>query len=912
MAVNADGEVILTGETSDVNLPVTKGAYQTTCNQDSSVAKTNNYVRCGGESEGYLGSAFITKISADGTELVYSTYLHGFSGSEFGQAIAIDSAGDAVVLGQTGSSDFPITDDAFQSLCMPYYQPIGVTGGDPSDFYPIAQHCDGYYAGGGTEWVSGGPTLFIAKLDPTGSTLLYSTFFGGTNQTYPSGLALDSSDNIYFTSYLQGAEQYLQNGVPVDNWYPQNGTVPFPYTAGAFQQANLAQQVATLSELSADGHTLLYSTLFGATNTSNPSWIQPLALAVAPNGTAYVGGWTYSDGVPTTAEAVRPACVDSKVYNGGNESGNCQDYTGWLAAFDTTQTGAASLKYATYIGGPEVPSVQNQVEGLAVDSENNVYVTGFTSSAKYPTTHGAFSSVCTNFSAGNGNCNQTAYLTKINPEGSAYIWSTYFGGNQDSSSQGQAIGFDAKGRVYLFGYDNNYTYDLPFLNPLEDRPGNGSSYAFVATFTSNGAKLHFATPLGNLSPNAANTFPVPNHGMALDADGNIYFAAYGADGGTFINSSGTYATKASGGSNRTYFGKISKVLEPTATTLKISPSPAKPGETVTFTVGVVGTSQTTPSPTGTVSLTNPNTTPPTVLATISLSSKGAGTFSTSKLAAGTYPVTATYSGNTDYEVSTAVVSEEVLRNQAISFTLPAAVTYGVAPITLDGSGGTSGNPVIYTVKSGPAKVSGNVLTIKGVGTVEVIANQAGSSSYQAAPPVERTMIVRKAVMTVTAKKGAREYGSAEKTYGYAFTGLVDGNIAINEVTGKPILTTKATAKSPAGSYVIDIAAGTLASKNYSFKFEPGKLTITKAPLTITANNASRAVGAANPAFTYTSKGFVNGDTAKEALTGKPALTTSATATSKAGTYPIIVKDGTLAAKNYSFIFKDGKLTVTGN
>jgi hypothetical protein len=112
MAVDASGEIILTGETSDVNLPVTTGAYQTTCNQDSTVAAANNYVRCGGSSEGYLGSAFITKISADGTSLVYSTYLHGFSGSELGQAVATDAAGDAIVLGQTGSSDFPVTSNA--------------------------------------------------------------------------------------------------------------------------------------------------------------------------------------------------------------------------------------------------------------------------------------------------------------------------------------------------------------------------------------------------------------------------------------------------------------------------------------------------------------------------------------------------------------------------------------------------------------------------------------------------------------------------------------------------------------------------------------------------------------------------------------------------------------------------------
>jgi len=651
MAVDASGEIILTGLTGDVNFPTTVGAYQTVCNQYSAVAIANGFKRCGNEV--YNGSAFVTKISADGTSLVYSTYLHGLSGLESGVAVAADSAGNAVVLGDTGSNDFPVTANAYESLCSPYYQPIGVAGGSPSDFYQPAQaHCDGYNSSG--EWGSGGPTIFIAKLDPTGSTLLYSTFFGGTDQAYATSLALDSSGNIYFTSFLQGAEEYWNGSAPVLNVYPQNGTVPFPVTTSAFQSANLAQQVTTLSKLSADGQTLLYSTLFEATNAPNPAWVQPLSLALGPNGIAYVGGYTYSDSVPTTAGAVRPACVDSSVYNGGTEDGFCEGYTAWLAAFDTTQSGAASLKYATYIGGPETPgsnSPQDQVLGLAADSENNVYVTGLTVSPTYPTTPGAYSSTCTNFSAGSGWCNDTGFLTKINPTGSAYVWSTYFGGTNQSSSQGQAIAFDAEGLVYLYGYDSNYTYDLPLVNPLESRPGNGSSYAFLATFSPDGKKLLFSTPLGNTNPSAGNVFPISNNGIALDANGNIYFAAYGADSGTFPTSPGTYATTAVGGSNRSYFGKISPVSAASGTTLTISPATATTGQTVTFTATVAGTTESTPTPTGTVTLTNTSAVPVTTLGSITLAG-GTGQFTTSSLGVGTYSVTGTYSGDGNYVGST--------------------------------------------------------------------------------------------------------------------------------------------------------------------------------------------------------------------------------------------------------------------
>ena len=742
MALDAAGEIILTGATSDVDFPVTSGAYQTTCNQDSTVAAAHNYVRCGGAAEGYLGSAFVTKISADGTSLVYSTYLHGFSGSEFGVAVAADASGDAVVLGQTGSYDFPITSDAIQSLCMPYYYPKGVTGGDPTDFYqPDAQHCDGYYAGGGTEWVSGGPTIFIAKLNPSGSALLYSTFFGGTNQTYPNSLALDSAGNIYFTSYLQGAEE-------ANNVYPQNGTVPFPVTASAFQTVSVAngQQDATLSVLSADGHTLLYSTLFGGTYSSNPAWVQPLSLAVGPNGIAYVGGWTYSDSVPTTAGSVRPACVDSSVYNGGTEYGNCEDYTGWLAAFDTTKSGAASLKYATYIGGPEVSSVQNQVLGLAADSANNIYVTGMTTSQSYPTTAGVVDTVCTNFRSGTGNCNQTGFLTKINPTGSAYVWSTYYGGNNDSSSQGQAIAFDAKGHVYLYGYDSDYTYDIPLVNPVEPRPGNGSSYAFVATLSADGTQLLFSSPIGNQSPIAANTYPVGNNGIALDAAGNIYFAAYGGDCGTFIPTSGSYATTAIGCGNRTYFGKISPVLELDKTVLTITPATATLGQNVTFKATVTGVSQTTPTPTGSVSFQSGTT----ILGSGTLNASGVATATSSSAAVGINSVVAVYSGDSIYDANTSAAVTLTVNPgpQTITFVTPATQVYG-ATLGLSATA-SSGLAVSFASTTGAVcTVAGTTASFVGAGTCTIQATQAGDSDYLAAPAVSRSFTVARTTQTIT-------------------------------------------------------------------------------------------------------------------------------------------------------------------
>ena len=424
MAVDAAGEILLTGITNDLNFPVTSGALQPSCQTYSAVAANNGFVRCGPSS---ASSGFVTKISADGTSLVYSTYLHGLSGDEYGDAVVADVAGDAYVLGMTSSNDFPITSDAFQSTCQPYF-----SNGS------IESTCDGFFNGGGTEYTVQGPTLFITKLNPAGSQILYSTFFGGTDGTFPVALALDSSNNIYFTSFLQNAE-------PANNVYPVNGKIAFPVTASAFQSVGVGMQAATLSKLSADGHTLLYSTLLGTLQTGTYfAYTQPLALAVGQNGVAFLGGFTAASGFPTTAGVVRPACVAETAPSGN--PGNCVRYTGFLSAFDTTQSGAASLLYSTYIGGTEVAGSNvpiTQVNGLAADSSNNAYVTGFTYTIDYPTTTGVYQPACQHANGGNS-CN-TAFLTKVNPTGTSYVWSTFYGGTNGNTaeSSGSAIALDA-------------------------------------------------------------------------------------------------------------------------------------------------------------------------------------------------------------------------------------------------------------------------------------------------------------------------------------------------------------------------------------------------------------------------------------------------------------------------------------
>jgi hypothetical protein len=116
--------------------------------------------------------------------------------------------------------------------------------------------------------------------------------------------------------------------------------------------------------------------------------------------------------------------------------------------------------------------------------------------------------------------------------------------------------------------------------------------------------------------------------------------------------------------------------------------------------------------------------------------------------------------------------------------------------------------------------------------------------------------------------------------------------------------------SPAGTYDIAAAQGTLAASNYVFSFTNGTLTVGQALLTVSASNTNRMYGETNPVFTACYDGFVNDDTVSNALTGSPSLTTVADTNSPVGPYDIAAAQGTLAASNYLFNFTDGTLTVT--
>ena len=243
--------------------------------------------------------------------------------------------------------------------------------------------------------------------------------------------------------------------------------------------------------------------------------------------------------------------------------------------------------------------------------------------------------------------------------------------------------------------------------------------------------------------------------------------------------------------------------------------------------------------------------------------------------------------------------------QTIDFGPLASQSYGVAPITLSASA-TSSFPVNFTVLSGPATLSGDVLTVTGVGTIDVEASQPGNATYAAASPLDESFTVSPAALIITPTTGqSMVYGSAVPTLTYTASGFVNGDPA-SLLTGT--LGTTATSTSVVGNYPFTLGFLT-AGTNYALALaaKPPTFAVTPATLCVTANPETKVYGIADPVLTYAVSGFRSGDTASSVLTGSLTRTAGETVVGS----PYAISRGTLAADaNYTIAFTGSSLTVT--
>jgi hypothetical protein len=297
IAIDGAGSAYVTGYTESADFPTTAGAFDRYCGTDGN---------CNHEAR-RREDAFVVKVNADGTGLVYGTFLGG-SDDDRGYAIAVDGAGSAYVGGDTYSSDFPITPGAF----------------DPS-------------------FGSGYSRSFVVKVNADGTGLAYATFLRGGVHKAPV-IAVDGTGNAYVTG---------------------SAGPDFPTTAGAFDTSyNGGGSDAFVVKLNAAGTGLVYATFLGGSNDD-----RGYAIAVDGAGSAYVAGPTDSLDFPTTVGAFDTS------HDGGSDA-----YVVKLNA------DGAGLAYATFLGGGS----GDGGGGIAVDGVGSAYVTGYTDSSDFPTTAGAF------------------------------------------------------------------------------------------------------------------------------------------------------------------------------------------------------------------------------------------------------------------------------------------------------------------------------------------------------------------------------------------------------------------------------------------------------------------------------------------------------------------------------------------
>jgi len=441
-----------------------------------------------------LGSdAFVTKLNAAGSALVYSTYLGGSNG-DTGYAIAVDSLGNAYVTGETDSgTQTPTT--------IPF---------------PTAGAFQVSYKGGGD--------AFITKINAAGNALVYSTYLGGSGNERGYGIAVDSS----FNAYVTGHTSTNQGDVP--------GPGDFP-TAVPFQAQNgspLGNFDAFVTKINPAGSALVYSTFLGG-NFSEFSTYGG-AIAVDSNGNAYVGGTTASTNFPeASTSTIQPT------YGGGTKDG-------FVVKFNAA---GSALLYSTYLGGN---NFYDEVNGIAIDSARNAYVVGYTDALDFPTAlplqatkngfgNDAFVSkinatgsalVYSTYLGGSngdialavavdsgGNANVSgwtassnfptvapfqasagsgdAFISKFNAVGSALLRSTYLGGSTGSEI-GYGIALDSLGNAYVTGQTSSTNF--PTAGPIQAAFGGGGADAFVAKLT-----LNNLPTLGSVTPSALTSAP---------------------------------------------------------------------------------------------------------------------------------------------------------------------------------------------------------------------------------------------------------------------------------------------------------------------------------------------------------------------------------------------------------------------
>jgi len=453
--LDSNGDLILTAGSGEVRLKAPR-VYQLSASGQQAV-DGQFVVRRDGKVGFELGDYDRSRGLVIDPVLVYSTYFGGsdtescaaIAGSVINgvtappagcPAIAVDASANIYFAGSTMSADFPLT-------------PLTGTTPPPAPFQSAPV---------------GAPDVFVTKLNPTGSAIVFSTYLGGSGIDITAGVAADSAFNVVVAGTTQSAN--------------------FPTTSTAFQPTPASAGThAFVTELNASGSQLVYSTYLSGNGVESAR-----GLALDFRNRIYVIGTTTSTGQPTATTSF-PATL------GAIQTTSLGTSQFFVSKIDPTLIGFPSLVYSTYFGGGNPAGGLTLGGGIAVDANANVYITGGTN---FLHTGAATDFPILNAHQGclntpppvtppttTPNCSTTlpptsdAFVAKINPaaaSGSQLLYSTYLGGTGDDVGYGIAV--DSGLSVYVTGSTSSTDFTLPSGTTAFQGTNGGGTDAFVGKF----------------------------------------------------------------------------------------------------------------------------------------------------------------------------------------------------------------------------------------------------------------------------------------------------------------------------------------------------------------------------------------------------------------------------------------------
>jgi IPT/TIG domain/Beta-propeller repeat len=556
VAVDGSGNAYMTGLAESTNFP-TANAIQS--------------------ADAFDYDAYVAKVNAAGTALVYSTYLGGNGGNEYGLGIALDGSNNVYVVGATNSTNFPgVTGSSIQPAfggssrdafltkinaagnAIVYSTYLGgsgdevgygievdgsgnayVSGSTGSTDFPLSSALQSTYGGGAYD-------AFVAKVNSAGTALTWSTYLGDTGNDQSLRLALDSSNNPLITGTTDSTSF---PGVTGSSIQSSNG-------GGAYD--------GYVTKLNSAGSSITWSTFLG---TSSDDFVADFALDGSDN--VYVGGFTAATSFP----GVSGGSLQSS--NGGSTD----------AFLTKINAGGTAITWSTFFGS----TGDDYIQGLTVDSSSYVYIAGGTTSTTLPGITG------TSMQPANAGDND-AFYSKINAAGTSITWSTFYGGA--STDVAYDVALDGSGNLYSSGF--TFSTDFPVTPGALQTTLGGDGDAFLVKIGEPGNPV-----VTSISPGSGrNGDQITINGYNFDnyqgANGQVWLGSKNAGSIVSWNNRQIVATIASGSvtgsasvkQNGVWSNSVAlTVLTPVITS--VTPTTAISGDQITINGNYFGASGTT-------------------------------------------------------------------------------------------------------------------------------------------------------------------------------------------------------------------------------------------------------------------------------------------------------------------------------